>query len=227
MVKKPKWFVKGEKAQLKAGNLFIKKKDVQQDKAISKVSQKINRLSFSNTRIKEEEVGIATYDNTFSEYLLNGMQTGVSEGLRNGRQTICKYLEIRLTLKKSLTTTVRSFIRVMLLIDKSPQGATLVDDDVLKNFTTMAQPMDCLTNHDNRARFKILKDKVFSFDDTQNTQAHVKWNINLKGLKTYFNINNVGSITDIEKGALYLVIFSSESTYTPSVSYNYRLTYEP
>lgn len=145
---------------------------------------------------------------------------------RIGRKTHIKSIFIRGSMSISAATvlttqsTPAQVGRMILFIDYQPNGATPAVADVLVPGAPNAYDM---LNLDNRDRFKILKDKVFSFDPFRYnivaTTAVAGFNRTIHNFKIYkkcnietiFNGTNAGTIADINSGALYLLFMGTEA----------------
>ena len=114
-------------------------------------------------------------------------------------------------------------MRLILFIDYQPNGVTPIATDLLTN----AHPLAHL-NANNRDRFKIIKDKTYSFDPVlfdgtspyrssfNRTCADLK-NYKKLNLETIFNSTNGGTISDITTGALYMFLIGSVSSGTSDI----------
>ena len=100
--------------------------------------------------------------------------------------------------------------RLIIFCDMQPNGATPNLTDLLTGADATYQ-----LNPNNRDRFKIIKDKLYSFDAYQVVTAN-GWAMSGKtgydikiykklNMETIFNATNAGSIGDINTGALYMV----------------------
>lgn len=111
--------------------------------------------------------------------------------------------------------------RVMLVYDTQPNGVGANTTDILDSAAVIS-----MNNLANRDRFRVLMDKVFTFDpyhvstdDTPVIQVHsenrtcVSWTFWKKcNMETIFNGANGGNIGDVTTGAFLLLMVSSETT---------------
>lgn len=136
---------------------------------------------------------------------------------RIGRKTIMKSLYIRghLRLKAAANLTTdepcpAQQARLIIFCDLQPNGATPALTDLLTGNDATYQ-----LNPNNRDRFKIIKDKLYSFD-TYQISGNNGWAVSGRtgydikiykklNMETIFNATNAGSIGDINTGALYMV----------------------
>jgi len=136
---------------------------------------------------------------------------------RIGRKTVMKSLYIRghLRLKAAAnldhaTPCPAQQARLIIFCDMQPNGATPNLTDLLTGADATYQ-----LNPNNRDRFKIIKDKLYSFDtyevSTLNGWAQsgrTGYDIKIYkklNMETIFNATNAGTIGDINTGALYMV----------------------
>jgi len=108
-------------------------------------------------------------------------------------------------------TAEANHLRMILLYDKQPNAALPVLADVL----TGGQTVNDLFNLNNRDRFQILKDKVWSFDPMvyDGTNHAYSWSRTATYLKFYrklnlettFNAGTAGTSADVTSGNLIVV----------------------
>lgn len=157
-------------------------------------------------------------------------QLGTDYTNRVGRKTVAKSLYVRgfmygeaaLGAAPATVAVGAQQGRMIIFVDSQPTPATaLVPTDLLVS----AHPTSQL-NLDNRDRFRILKDKCFSFDPymysttaTQSLASGSRQIYNIKcylklNLETVFNGTNGGTIADITSGALYMFFVGSQAAGT-------------
>lgn len=140
---------------------------------------------------------------------------------RIGRKAIIKslYTKAFFNVEQALTNTNGftpcQMMRMIIFVDYQPNGVTPVTLDLLQNNSPIAH-----LNPNNRDRFKIIKDKTFTFDPVlcdpdknrvafNRTCADIK-NYKKLHIETIFNSTNAGTIGDITTGALYLFLLGSQ-----------------
>lgn len=103
--------------------------------------------------------------------------------------------------------------RFILFMDYQPNGIIASATDLLTQATSWGQ-----LNLNNRERFKVLKDKTFVFDNYEKSAAtDANWGRTIYNFKCFkkldedcvFNSNNLGTIGDIQTGALYMLWIGS------------------
>lgn len=106
--------------------------------------------------------------------------------------------------------------RLIVFIDKQPNGAVPLIGDLLNT----AEPGSQL-NLNNRDRFQIITDKIYSFDASlTNGTSYAFFNqtqYNIKiykkvSIETIFNGTNGGTIADINSGAIYMCWVGNANT---------------
>lgn len=143
---------------------------------------------------------------------------GAAMNQRIGRKLTIKSVQFKGIVQLELAATPTgavtaesNHLRMILLYDKQPNGALPALTDVL----TGGQTVNDLFNIDNRDRFSILKDKVWSFDpmiyDSANggyawnrTCAYIKMYKKLN-LETIFNAGTAGTSADVNSGNLIVL----------------------
>lgn len=173
-------------------------------------------------KVSDTSAGVVQVNTTGVITLLHLPVLGSDYNQRVGRKTLVKSIYIRgrvLTEASNqvigtavLTTSLQA--RMILLVDKQPNGAAPAVTDVL----VTAEPASQL-NLNNRDRFSILKDKQWSFDPYSYTTASgvASMSRQIYSLKCYkkcnvetiFNSTNGGTIADINSGAIYLMWIGS------------------
>lgn len=145
----------------------------------------------------------ANINNAIHFELLNGMGMGTSASTRIGRQVILRSVQVRGAIQVTLTTGIRQQIRVMLVYDRQSNGVTAGITDVLN-----ASDVASMKNLSNKRRFKVMMDKfiLLSAADLAGEQQVLDFYRRLRH-PVMFNDGNAGDISDIESGALYLIMF--------------------
>lgn len=148
---------------------------------------------------------------TPSRLLLNPLGRGDDINQRHGRVVRARSIEIdgHVTINSAATNTR---LRVVLLLDTHPDGATPAYSDVFQHASSVV----AIRNLDNRRRFVILRDFLIQLNDSTRDMSRVKLYRRLN-FHQIFDDSNAGDITDIKHNALYLFLISDEATNSPSV----------
>lgn len=180
-------------------------------------------LSLINPEFKYvDKEGTQSITNASAFVLLNGLTKGNGSSNRIGRSIKIMSLELSFILSKNISDTNQEFVRVALLLDKEPNGATPSFLDVWESNTNyICTPR----NLDNRKRFVIMKDYVLPLPVSGGTQAYYKTLYKKMEMHTIYDNSDAGTIADISSNALYLVFVSDSSTDNPSITYYNRLRY--
>lgn len=200
------------------------------------------RLNASERKVND--IAAATYVvNTTGAFTLLALPvTGADMNQRIGRKIQLKSVYIRghvctnwaATPVGATSAIATQHCRLIILCDYQPNGAAPAVLDLLATASPLAH-----LNLNNRDRFKILKDKIYtlgpSFFDTTNQQGlsvapqilpikiYKKLNI-----ETIFNATNGGSIADITSGALFMFWIGStaaSATLASTASLSTRVRY--
>jgi len=152
--------------------------------------------------------------------LLNGCIQGDSATQREGSTIRPKSVDLRYQLTYN-ATSVQNTVRVMVIIDRQPNGATYSMVDLLST-----NAVDSPRNLDYRRRFKILYDKVHCIAANSNPQDYGHFHLKFKDLHTqYFNATNTGGIGDISTNAISLIAFSDQPINGPTFNYYTRVRF--
>lgn len=198
-----------------------------------------NELNFNDVVYNTAPTVVAS-----SLRLLNGLQVGAAANQRVGRKITIKSVQIRGEMQhrydwdtdNAANQDNAGFIgRLVLVWDRQPNKVAPIITDVMVSASGIS-----LTNLDNRNRFQILWDKCWGSPNTfalaPSTHATTT-NKQVSGgaicfkkykklnLTTIYNSGNVGDITDINTGALYLVAMSTaNNTNAPAEVCNFDLS---
>lgn len=145
-----------------------------------------------------------------SDIAQNDTDTG-----RTGNSILARSLLHRFRIKMSASATT-TIVRMMLVIDTQQISDTVpVVTDILQ-----LADVDAPLNKENAGRFKVLLNKTISLT-TNSPQYHVEKFFNL-----YHHIRYNGTATsDIQKGGLYFMALSDQTTNTPTADGWWRLGY--
>lgn len=178
--------------------------------------------------------------------LLNAAFIGGLWYQREGKTTKNLGLDLKIDVYNAglnLTALDESTVRIMVLWDKMAQGTTTVIGDVLEDCQKAGTTQNIVlsnVNMNKRDRYEILSQEfvslpaigvsgaVSSLQQTNTTvgrsiQRYIKVN-----RQTEFNVGNNGDISDINSGALFLVIWADsgvDATPAFKVEYTTRLSF--
>lgn len=173
-------------------------------------------LSVYNARARKMEKKFIDVQTVYSAWnvsrtyivLLNGVATGTDYNTRIGREITMTSYYHRMFITDA--TNVQQ-VRCMLVYDKQPAGALPAITDILQ-YSDANSP----NNLNNRDRFVVVSDKVYTISP-QGTE--IKFVKKYKKLRTITTYNNTGNgITDIATGALYFVAFAFNNVTTTTLS---------
>jgi len=140
--------------------------------------------------------------------LLNGVATGTDYNTRIGREVTMRSTYQRMFI--SDPTNIQQ-VRCMLVYDKQPTGVLPAITDILE-YNDANSP----NNLNNRDRFTIISDKVYT---TSPQGTEIRFVKKYKKLRTVTTYNNTGNgIADISTGALYFVAFAFNNVATTTLS---------
>lgn len=188
-----------------------------QQRTLSKVRHVIDCQRRYNA-ITQTNIAFVT---TGTFQLLNGMATGDTDGTREGQCIYLKSIKIRMAIQSDTSTTDNTNeIRIMLIYDKQPNGAILPLNQVLYDSTAGAIALLSSRHPDFMKRFAVLYDKNYSLHTLPNTGATPGADVAGLPIKfltisrafpkgateTQYNGGNAGTVADITRGSLYLVV---------------------
>ena len=198
---------------------FTPRNDLTYGQMFTKVWKDVGYLKgLVNTEYKFVDSELAlTPSTTPSLTLLNGIARGDTVSEREGRMTRIKSVQLRFTSSVNASATA-SVLRLILFIDKGPEGSAPTATDVVSG-------INGLRNLDERKNIVILKDWYYHLVPGQSNHRKEIHYYKKLDMKTLFNGNNTGAVTDVEANSLYFYAQSSESTNTPSISGHARVRY--
>jgi len=185
------------------------------------ISKRTQYLTKPEAKYREFAGGSLVEDGTPTLVLMNGLVRGTDVGNRLGRVISIKNIELRFRYVINSAATATA-VRAILFYDKQPNGALATVNELLAPGPTI--PFDGVRNLDYRRRFNVIRDWIvpLSINGDRIKNVH-KWiNVSLK--PQYDNSDN-GDITDIQTGALYLILMSNEGTNFPAVTYTFRMRF--
>lgn len=157
--------------------------------------------------------------------LLNGLQQGLDAVNRIGREVNWKSFFCRYVVEANTTATNSRQVRLVLVWVKQPNGIALT---ALQLFGTATPLMNNMFNLNSRGDFKILHDmNIVVSPPAGSPSAIYKKHYQKCQFNTIFNAGNAGTVADIDKGAYYLVSYSSTAVAgeLPVISFQQRSRY--
>lgn len=129
-------------------------------------------------------------------------------------------------------------VRLILYQDKQTNSAQAQGEQVMTPSTSVFSAPNVFQNIDNFGRFRVLKDKVLTFDnpaiswdgtnmEQQGLLKSFKISIKFKEpVKIRFNATNGGTIADIVDNSFHLIANSSSAALVASLHYSCRVCYK-
>lgn len=155
-------------------------------------------------------------------FLINGISQGVTRSTRIGSNYVISNLFIRLALAVDTNnTSSQQLCRVMLLYDKEPHAVAPTVSNIFQDDTETFS----FINLNFLRRFKIMYNKMVNLTKVQGQSTRIFQIKKAFRLNVQCNQSNNGDVTDIEKGALYLMIRNDQAQYPPNYYYYSRMRY--
>lgn len=193
---------------------------------VQQVNRKVEAVK-RTIKASEEKGWVDKYLSTTADSagtctLLNGLTKGDNSNQREGDDILLRSVKINFN---TIEAEATNLVRVMLVIDHSPQGVTLNMGDIL-DMSTILYPPYAFRKMDYKKRFTVLFDKTIYLNDLSDVNNFLKAN-QVLNLKTHYkSTTNAGDITDITRNALYLCVGSDSAAVPhPSYSVGSRITY--
>lgn len=160
---------------------------------------------------------------------VNEVKQGSTVYQRNANRIIVKSIDVRGVVGASYTGAqfTGCNVRVMLVYDRQCNGAAAGIGDIFACSTDGTNPnphFGSKMNIANKSRFIFLRDEIHTIDPGADTSCDIHIFHKCR-LETEYKASAM-TIGDIATGALYLLIFTSGSTYNcPSLSMEVRIRY--
>lgn len=205
-------------------NAFEKRRKTGEASSMLKSKPRFQRqnaiLTSRDVELKVADIAATTYqvNTTGSFTLLAAPVPGTDFTNRVGRKVELKSVYIRgfvfpeaAASQGVAIDTIMEQARLIVFVDKQPNGAVPVVADLLNTASTAS-----MLNLNNRDRFRIIHDETFEFDpyyfSNTATQSYVSATNQIKPVKyfkklnirTIFNAGTAGTIADINSEALYM-----------------------
>jgi len=158
--------------------------------------------------------GTQNMHTTGSLQLLATIPQGASVSQRIGKRAYYKSLMIRAFITAGTTNTVNTPV-LMIVYDKRPTGALPAITDIIQTVTP-----NSMMNDNNTGRFEVIRRKQFEQAGNSTTpqtgQERIIYEdfVRMNKRPITFESAGTGSIGDIDSGALYLIMFSTNPTGT-------------
>lgn len=162
-----------------------------------------------------------------SPTLMNTISNGTQVFERLGGRYQITSVQFRLSLKNTVWTSMESFqCRVMVVHDRSPNGATFALTDLLQDASTQPRIVVSPYERENTKRFEVLYDHTTTVEryngGGQNFNVYIPTRIAVQC------VGNGGVISNINKGAVYYIIQTDvpgSSTISTDWNIGYRLRF--
>jgi len=162
------------------------------------------RMEFKSIDVAQ---GPTAVDQASSVLLLNGCARGDDIGARTGRQIMMASIEAKFYNYSTVTTGINQVHRVLLVLDRQPNGAALTAAQVLTTVNTLSSRL-----LENRNRFRILMDRRMTLDAaTISGSRRVTKFYKRLHVPVTFNSGNAGTLADIATNSLYVIAIGSEA----------------
>lgn len=136
------------------------------------------------------------------------------------------------------TTDSATLIRTMLVLDMATNAAQMTAAQLMRDAGAADTTISSFQNPDQFGRFKVLRDKTFTFSNASVTGAATvieqsgmvrafkmgyRWKY---GLPVHFNSTNGGTVADIIDNSLHVIDGTNDTSLAPTVQYYARVAYK-
>lgn len=149
-------------------------------------------------------------------YLVNSVDRGTDNTERIGRQITMKSLYVKGIMKYQAsfpTAVVDQMVRLLIVIDKEPNGAVYTLDEVLTSIG-----VNTFRNLDNKSRFVILYDRKFNINTASEPGSFKQFKYFRRFNLPITYTGTGGSIADINKNSIYIWGCGTTATGSTTIS---------
>lgn len=178
--------------------------------------QKSNLINPPRKRMGPEKKNVDKFDatqivaaqTTAVVTLLNGIDDGVTSSTRVGRRVNLASLTYRFMSSLAATSAGASPIRLLIVYDRQPNGATPAITDIV-----VVDTITTVMNLANSKRFKVLVDEYADLGTSGpgsfTIEGYRKLNLDME-----FNDNSTATITSIQSGAVFAIVWQNGNIIT-------------
>lgn len=173
-----------------------------------------------------------TQNTTPSITLLTGIPQGDSVNERVGNSIALKNMYMKGLVIPTGPEGVQTITRIIMFMDKNSNNSTAPTASNLLADT--GNPLISFINKDQGKRFKVLYDKLHTFEQFNTAPIKLKLyrefgfkkteNNQVKQIQQHITWQGVNA-GDTEKGHIYLMTVSNQPTYQPTITLNTRFNY--
>jgi hypothetical protein len=143
-------------------------------------------------------------DTTGAVQLLNGIQPGTALNQRVGRQIQVTHLTYRLACTVTAATGVDQFHRVLIVLDRQPNGVAPAVNEVIDGGSTSQY------NLSNQKRFAILYDKRYYLNASGEPGSGAVLNGEKPvNILVQYNSGVAGTVADLATNSIYMIVLGT------------------
>lgn len=192
------------------------KQDAQAALALAKQVKGMVNVEYKQHIKKQLNLNIGT---AITPIPLSIILQGDTNEKRDGDKVRIKWITFNYTLEAHADATATT-VRVMLVHDRATNQQNFSAISLLYDSTSQNNLISPL-NIDNSGRFQVFYDKVHTFSHNRHTHKKVYKKLDIP---LTFD-GNAGSISDMTRSSLSLVMGSNETQYLPRITYISRIRY--
>lgn len=158
------------------------------------------------------------------------MQKGNNAGQRNGQRITVNKIDVRVACDANTAGANSCRFRAMIIVDKQADAALPSTVDWFLDKTVANAVLSGYDPNTVGPRYQILRDRTLQLNMGGGaTDATIRKEFRYLSFKRHnisFNQGNVGDITDIVKGALYLCVYTDAAVNGPSYAWTTTYTFK-
>lgn len=184
-------------------------------KGVNYIRGLVNSEKFKHDISGSQSIG---YNGTVTS--LVGITQGDGDGARTGNSIYVRSISMKGSIERNSAGSAIQKVRIMWLIDKQQVGDTVpAASDILDTTGSAIAPLSLL-NDTTVGRFTILKSRLYNVTSDKPCVT-LNWNMSMRHHVRF----NGSTTTDIQKGAIYMLVISDAATNLPTLDRFIRVSY--
>lgn len=167
-------------------------------------------------KVDQGSLGVTITDTGSNVFQFCNIGQGDTLSGRTGNSILLKSINIKMLIHQNPSATQTTF-RCILFQDNQQIS------DTLPNITNLLDGTSVIAflNASQAGRFQILKNWLITLDSAKQQMYRIS---HYQKFQHHVRFNGTAG-TDIQKGGIYMIIFSDEATNQPTLDYNFRTSY--
>lgn len=183
-------------------------------------------LALLNVESKYKDIlfgGVSITDNLGIQSTLTSLSQGLTAITRTGQSVKFTHLSFNAFIFLGAVSAV-TYVRVLVIADRDPNGAAFAVGDFYAAAATGTDYTSAHRNVGNLKRFSVMHDQAIGLASSTLQVKRLDLEIPLD-FHTLYNTGNVGNVTDIQSGGLFLIVQSNQTVNYPTLTATLRMSF--